>query len=359
MNTVKKQHFILSGGGTGGHINPAIAIAEELLKNPNHSVHFVGAKGKMEMEKVPAAGYQITGLPIRGYQRGQLKANLLLPFQVFFSLMKSFFLLKKQKPKAVIGTGGYASAPVAFMASLLGIPVFLQEQNSYPGLVNRLVSKRAKTIFTAYPEMEKFFPKTEVILSGNPLKNNILDSLSETAESQNIQVFIMGGSLGAKAINTFVIEHLEQIKQTPYQWLWQCGKSGFEASEKALSEHQDINNIKLQSFISNMGEAYAKSSVVLCRAGALSISELALVNKAIVFVPSPNVTDNHQYKNAKVLADAEACLLVEEPDLTSFFDDFLTFIDDLERQNRLKTNLKAFAKPEASQTIVEHIYSKL
>ena len=358
----KNNHYILSGGGTGGHIYPAIAIAEELLKHKDTSVHFVGALGKMEMEKVPKAGYDITGMPIRGLQRGKIVENLKLPFLLVSSLIKSYRLLKKQKPKAVIGTGGYASAPVAMMASLLKIPVFLQEQNSYPGLVNRKISKYAKCIFTAYPNMEVFFPGAKVMETGNPLRKDLINQLVDSKpieKKADKTVLVLGGSLGAKSINTFFKQHIpEMIKASDTRWIWQCGKLYLENCKAELAKHTS-QNIELYDFIYNMSEVYNQADIVICRAGALTVSEIALLNKPAVFIPSPNVTDNHQFKNAKVLADKDACILIEENELEAHFSTILNLVSDRMQKSILKENLRMFSKPEASKDIVTQIQSTL
>lgn len=355
--TQKTNHYILSGGGTGGHIYPAIAIAEELLKQPETSVHFVGALGKMEMEKIPKEGFEITGMPIRGFQRGKIITNLKLPFLLVYSLIKSFFLLKKQKPKAVIGTGGYASAPVAMVASFLNIPVYLQEQNSFPGLVNRKVSKFAKYVFSAYPNMDKYFA-CEVVETGNPLRGKLIESIrsDETkSESSKKTILILGGSLGARSINSFFMDHLDQMRELKdIQWIWQCGKLYKSDCETAVNKSKS-SNIELHDFIYNMPDVYAQADVIICRAGALTVSEIALTNKPAIFIPSPNVTDNHQYKNAKVLADKGACRLIEEKELSEKFEEIVEFVYNTENQQAIKTELKAFSKPNASESIVKYI----
>lgn len=358
----KNNHFILSGGGTGGHIYPAIAIAEELLKSEDVSVHFVGALGKMEMEKIPKAGYTITGMPIRGFQRGKILVNLKLPFLLISSLIKSYKLLKKQKPVAVIGTGGYASAPMAIMAARLDIPVFLQEQNSFPGLVNRKVSKYAKSVFTAYPVMEKYFPNTKVIETGNPLRQQLMESLTlnnSKEASTKKTILILGGSLGARSINTFFVDHLDAMKaEKDIQWIWQCGKGYLENCRKELQK-SGASNIELHDFIYNMPDVYNQSDLVICRAGALTVSEIALLNIPAIFIPSPNVTDNHQYKNAKVLADKEACILIEENELNSKFDSIINLVGNAKKLESIKQNLETFSKPNASKDIVTFINANL
>lgn len=358
----KNNHYILCGGGTGGHIYPAIAIAEELLTYPDTSVHFVGALGKMEMEKVPKAGYNITGMPIRGLQRGKIVENLKLPFQLLSSLIKSYRLLKKQKPKAVIGTGGYASAPIAIVASMLKIPVFLQEQNSFPGLVNRKISKYAQRIFTAYPNMERFFPGTTVLETGNPLRKELMNKImNASTESQSAKktVLVLGGSLGARSINNFFKAHIEAMSQeSDINWIWQCGKLYLDDCKAELAKHTSTN-IELHDFIYNMSEVYNQADLVICRAGALTVSEIALLNKPTLFIPSPNVTDNHQYKNAKVLADKKACVLVEEKDLEHQFPTIVNLVNNEGEKAILKENLKLFSKPNASSDIVNTIQKVL
>lgn len=358
----KNNHYILCGGGTGGHIYPAIAIAEELLTHPDTSVHFVGALGKMEMEKVPKAGYEITGMPIRGLQRGKIIENLKLPFQLLSSLIKSYRLLKKQKPKAIIGTGGYASAPIAIVASILNIPVFLQEQNSFPGLVNRKISKYAKRIFTAYPNMERFFPGATVCETGNPLRKDLINQLTNTKKTDSKSpktVLVLGGSLGARSINTFFKAQIEpMIQEADIHWIWQCGKLYLDNCKAELAKHSSTN-IELHDFIYNMSEVYNQADLVICRAGALTVSEIALLNKPTLFIPSPNVTDNHQYKNAKVLADKGACVLVEEIQLETQFQNIVALVNNEKQKESLKTQLIPFSKPNASRDIVNAIHAAL
>jgi len=359
----KNNHYILCGGGTGGHIYPAIAIAEELLTYPETSVHFVGALGKMEMEKVPKAGYNITGMPIRGLQRGKIIENLKLPFQLLASLIKSYKLLKRQKPKAIIGTGGYASAPIAIVASVLKIPVFLQEQNSFPGLVNRKISKYAKCIFTAYPNMEKFFPTSKIHETGNPLRKDLINQLVSTKSQEttksNKTILVLGGSLGARSINSFFKTEIpNMIQQSDIHWIWQCGKLYLEDCKAELAKYNS-NNIELHDFIYNMSEVYNQADLVICRAGALTVSEIALLNKPTIFIPSPNVTDNHQYKNAKVLADKDACVLIEETNLEGQFSRIVELVNNQKEKDIIKKQLTRFSKPNASKDIVNAIHLAL
>jgi UDP-N-acetylglucosamine--N-acetylmuramyl-(pentapeptide) pyrophosphoryl-undecaprenol N-acetylglucosamine transferase len=358
----KQNHFILSGGGTGGHIYPALAIAEALEAYPNTSVSFVGALGKMEMEKIPQAGYKILGLPIRGLQRGKIWANLSLPFRIITSLTKSYFHLKKVQPKAVIGTGGYASAPIALVASWLKIPVYLQEQNSFPGLVNRKMAKYAQKVFVAYPNMDRFFPENKIIYSGNPIRKNILEKLQVKTENQTStpKLLILGGSLGARSINDFFIQHIETLAKESIEIQWQCGKLYEKQCKDAWEKAGRPENIHIQAFIQNMAEAYAQAHLVLCRAGALTVSEIALMQKPAIFVPSPNVTDNHQYKNALALAEKNAALLWEEKQLKEehSLQYLLTTLEDQELQGKLKSEIVQFSKSKASEEIAKQILQK-
>jgi UDP-N-acetylglucosamine--N-acetylmuramyl-(pentapeptide) pyrophosphoryl-undecaprenol N-acetylglucosamine transferase len=357
MKTKTEVKYLISGGGTGGHIYPAVAIAQALEEKENAEVLFVGAKGKMEMEKIPSLGYSIVGLPIRGFQRGKIMANLLLPFRLLISLCKSFFLIKKHKPKAVVGTGGYASAPLVMMASVMKIPVFLQEQNSFPGLVNRKMVRFAKKIFVAYDGLEKFFPKSKIDITGNPIRTNIVKELTKKQEiSKSTQrILILGGSLGAKALNDFVSSNIEQIKSSDTEWVWQCGKGYTQQCEDILAKHGNPNQIQLKPFIQDMAKEYALADVVLCRSGALTVSEIALAGCATVFVPSPNVTDNHQYHNAKSIAEKEGCILLPEKELSGFYDSLISLVNDEKRKESLKANLAQFSKPTASVDIAQII----
>lgn len=349
-----KDKYIVSGGGTGGHIYPALAIAEILQNEYDAEILFVGATGKMEMEKVPHAGFKIKGLPIRGFQRGSIIKNISLPFRLIWSLVLSFFLLLKQKPKAVIGTGGYASAPLVIMASLLKIPVYLQEQNSFPGMVNRKMVRFANKIFVAYPNMNRFFPSSKIVETGNPIRSVIIENFKKVENTtQNKKVcLVLGGSLGARAINNFFIDNIKTIKEEDFDVVWQCGASYYEKCKEELEKNGNPKNIKLFAFIKDMATEYSKATIVVCRSGALTVSEIALVNKPTIFIPSPNVTDNHQYHNAKSIADYKACKLVAEKDLDSFYPTMVDFLKNESLQNNIKENLQQFSRPEASKDIV-------
>lgn len=352
---MSNYRFILSGGGTGGHIYPAIAIADGLKKAyPEASFLFVGALGKMEMQKVPAAGYQIKGLWITGLSRTWSLSLLLFPFKLWFSLVHSLFILLSFKPSAVIGTGGYASAPLLKMAQILGYPTLIQEQNSYAGITNKWLAKKAKAICVAYPNMERYFPKESICITGNPIRANIAAQLplKETAlsffglKTKQPVLLVLGGSSGAKKINEYIGSALAYFEQKGIQILWQCGHLYYESYKK----HQS-NAVKVNKFINQMPMAYAAADVVVSRAGAGAISELMLVGKPTMFVPSPNVAEDHQTKNAKAMAALGAGILVREKDLPQQFK--LAFESLLQQDTSITAlTMKAAAKPNATAAIV-------
>ena len=358
---MKKQKFILSGGGTGGHIYPAIAIAEELKKHhPQAEFLFVGAKDRMEMEKVPAAGYQIKGLWISGLQRKLTFKNLMFPIKLMFSLLKSNQIIKDFKPTAVIGTGGFASGPLLKVANKKKIPTVLQEQNSYAGITNKWLAKEASKICVAYENMERYFPENKIVLTGNPVRKDLLDinSKREKAKkhfklnSTKKTILILGGSLGAKKINETIAENIDFFKQENAQLIWQCGKLYYED----FSKYEEENTVQVHQFLNKMDLAYAAADIIISRAGAISVSELCIVGKPVVFIPSPNVAEDHQTKNAKALVDKNAALVIKENEIDekfqSVFKEILT-AEDL--QNQLSKNIKKIAKPEATQAIVNEI----
>ena len=353
--------FILSGGGTGGHIYPALAIANELkLRFPNAEFLFVGAQDKMEMQKVPLAGYQIEGLWIAGLQRKITFSNLMFPIKVLDSLRKSRAILKKFKPNVVIGTGGFASGPLLQVANSMNIPTLIQEQNSYPGITNKLLSKKAKTICVAYQNLERFFPQDKLVLTGNPVRQDILDINSKRTEALSYfnldankkTVLVLGGSLGARRINELIASKLDFFAQNNLQVFWQCG-NGYMAAYKHFSEQE---NVQVVSFIDRMDLIYAAADFVISRAGASSVSELCLVAKPTIFIPSPNVAEDHQTKNAQAIADKKGAILIKENELDQKFDDeFNKLIRDENLQRSLSENIKNLAKPNATKDIVEEI----
>lgn len=355
-------NLIISGGGTGGHIYPAISIADRLTKKINNcNILFVGAKNKMEMKKVPENGYKIIGLYISGLQRNfNLHLNILLPFKIVFSLLHSLIILVRNKPKIVIGTGGYASGPIMYVASLLGIPVFIQEQNSYPGLTNRILSKYAKKIFVAYDGMDKYFDNSKIVVSGNPIRKSIknisLKNKSDYLKSLNFKkdlqtILFLGGSLGADRLNRFVKDNVDFFKKNDLQVILQCGSRYFDTYKFLNNSH-----IKILPFIKEMDKVFSSADIIISRSGASIISELCFVGKPVIFIPSPNVADNHQSKNAKKLYELGAAEYVEEDEvdykLTSIINKIL--VSEVYRDS-LSEKIKTLSKPNASKIIVNEI----
>ena len=354
------KKFILSGGGTGGHIYPAIAIADELKKRyPDAEFLFVGANDRMEMQRVPQAGYSIKGLQIAGIQRKLSLKNLLLPFKLLKSLYQARQIIQKFQPDAVIGTGGYASAPTLKAAQWLKVPYFIQEQNSFAGITNKWVSKKANKIFVAYQNMEKFFPKAKIQITGNPIREGlttIQDKNKNAFESFSLNenkftLLVLGGSLGAKSINQLISSNLSFFQENEVQILWQCGKFYYDKYKEKQTEM-----VQVRPFIENMNDAYAVADVIISRAGASSVSELCVVGKPVIFVPSPNVAEDHQTKNAQAIADEKAAILIKETELKDNFQKiFLEIFNDKQKRKILSENIKALAKPNATKQIVDEI----
>ncbi|WP_284651499.1 undecaprenyldiphospho-muramoylpentapeptide beta-N-acetylglucosaminyltransferase [Flavobacterium terrisoli] len=358
---MSKLKFILSGGGTGGHIYPAVAIANELKSRfPDAEFLFVGAKDKMEMQKVPQAGYKINGLWIAGLQRKLTLQNAMFPLKLVSSLLTSRQILKSFKPDVVIGTGGFASGPLLQMANSLNIPTVIQEQNSYPGITNKLLSKKANAICVAYENLERFFPKEKIVFTGNPVRQDLLDV--ETKRNDGVAYFnldankktllILGGSLGARRVNQLIAKELDFLLASGVQVFWQCGKLYFD-------EYQHFNeraNVQVVAFIDRMDLIYAAADFVISRAGASSVSELCLVGKPTIFIPSPNVAEDHQTKNAKAIVDKNGALLLKEIELDATFETtFSDLISNEDLQITLSQNIKKLAKPNATKDIVEEI----
>ena len=357
---MRPYNFIISGGGTGGHIYPAVAIANELkLRYPDAKFLFVGANDRMEMEKIPQSGYQIKGLWISGLQRSFSPDNLLFPFKLISSLWESKKIVKSFKPDLAIGTGGYASAPLLKIASSKGIPCVIQEQNSYAGLTNKWLSKNVKKICVAYEQMERYFPADKLCFTGNPVRQDLID-ISDKKEQAishfNLDntkktVLILGGSLGAQRINRLISNHLNYFLKLDVQILWQCGSYYYEI-------YRGIKNdfVQVHSFLNRMDLAYAASDYIISRAGALSVSELCLVGKPVIFIPSPNVSEDHQTKNATSISAKNAAILIKEEDLEKQFKkQFNQLINSENLQSELSKNIKSLAKPNATKDIVEEI----
>ncbi|MEN8912519.1 MAG: undecaprenyldiphospho-muramoylpentapeptide beta-N-acetylglucosaminyltransferase [Polaribacter sp.] len=353
-------NILISGGGTGGHIYPAIAIANELkLRYPNSKFLFVGAKDKMEMEKVPQAGYEIKGLWIAGIQRKITFTNVLFPFKLLSSLLKSRRIIKQFKPNIAIGTGGFASGPALLMASLNKIPTLIQEQNSYPGITNKLLAKKSHKICVAYDHLERFFPADKILKTGNPVRQDLLlihtkrdASLSFFNLNKNKKtVLVLGGSLGARRVNELIESQLDFFNQQNLQVIWQCGK----LYNLAYQKYNDLAHVQVHPFINQMGMAYAASDFIISRAGASSVSELCIVGKPVLFIPSPNVAEDHQTKNAKSVVDHHAAIMIKESELDSFAVVFETLLKDQGKQQSLSENIKALALPSATSDIVNEI----
>ena len=354
--------FILSGGGTGGHIYPAIAIANELKERyPDAEFLFVGASDRMEMDKVPQAGYKIEGLWISGIQRKLTLKNLSFPFKLISSLWKAGRIIRQFKPDVAIGTGGYASGPTLFMANRRGIPTLIQEQNSYPGITNKFLSKKANVISVAYDNLERFFPSDKMVKTGNPVRADLLsihkkEKITEARELYNLKkkrktILILGGSLGARKINELIAENLPFFKEQKVQLLWQCGKLYYEQ----YKQHDEKKHVHVHAFINRMDLAYAAADIIISRAGASSVSELCIVGKPTIFIPSPNVAEDHQTKNAKAISDKHAAILLRESDLETFPILFESLIKDEGKQESLSENIKELASPNATNHIVNQV----
>lgn len=352
--------FILSGGGTGGHIYPAIAIANELKRrHPDAEFLFVGAKDKMEMEKVPAAGYPIEGLWISGLQRKLTVKNLLFPIKLISSLLRARKIVNNFKPHVAIGTGGFASGPLLQMAAKRGIPCVLQEQNSYAGITNKLLAKHAKKICVAYDGMERYFPEEKIVKTGNPVRADLVnlnidkkDALMHFGlEDGKKTLLILGGSLGARRINQLVESKLGFIDKMDMQVIWQCGKLYHEEYKGYESD-----TVRVKAFINQMEFAYAAADIIISRAGAGSVSELCLVGKPVIFVPSPNVAEDHQTKNAEALVAKQAALMIKEKDLDGQFEKvFENLMQSESQQRELAGNIESLAMPKATEQIVDEI----
>lgn len=361
---MKKVNIIISGGGTGGHIFPAIAIANELKKRyPEASILLVGAEGRMEMERIPEAGYEIIGLPVKGLNRKRPLSIFHTAKMLLKSLRIAKKILKKEKPNVVIGVGGYASAAILYQATKMKIPTLIQEQNSYAGLTNKILGKKVDTVCVAYDGMERFFPKNKIVKTGNPVRENLLKQLVNKKEAYsyyNIDpnkktVLIVGGSLGAKTINNSILKNIENFRGKEIQLIWQTGKYYYNSVLESLENKQN-ENIHLYKFLDRMDLAYAVADLVISRAGALSISELSLLNKATILVPSPNVAEDHQTKNAMTLVEKDAAILVSDAlaqeQLVAKIE---SLIFDNEKLRELSQNIANFAQREATEDIVNEV----
>ncbi|WP_103072406.1 undecaprenyldiphospho-muramoylpentapeptide beta-N-acetylglucosaminyltransferase [Aquimarina sediminis] len=357
----KRLKVILSGGGTGGHIYPAIAIANEIKSRyPNTSILFVGAKDRMEMQKVPQAGYEIEGLWISGIQRKLTMSNLLFPIKLLSSLWRSRKIIKKFKPDVAIGTGGFASGPLLKMANSRKIPTILQEQNSFPGITNKWLAKGANKICVAYDNMERFFPKEKIIKTGNPVRQDLLNTNEKRGQAvakynldpQKKTVLIIGGSLGARRVNQLIEKELSFFEGKEVQLLWQCGKLYYSDYKK----YDDRNDVQVHQFLDTMDLAYAASDIIISRAGASSVSELCIVAKPVLFIPSPNVAEDHQTKNARAIVDKGGAVMVKENELEEKFQNVVSeLLESKDKQAELSKAIKELALPNATSDIVDEI----
>lgn len=360
----KKLKILLSGGGTGGHIFPAIAIADEIRKRfPDAEFLFIGANGKMEMEKVPQAGYKIEGIDIAGIDRGNLLSNLGLPFKILKSLSKSKRIIKNFAPDFAVGTGGFASGPALYEASKMGIPIFIQEQNAHAGVTNKILSKKAKAVFTAYPKVEGF-PAEKIKFLGNPIRENIVSGMQKTSHAKEkmgldkdkLTILSVGGSLGSRTLNNAWKSHLKQIVDKDYQLIWQTGKLDYK-DILAETKDTDTRNIQILEFIKDMELAYSAADIIVSRAGAIAISELAVAQKPVLLVPFPFAAEDHQTKNAMNLVEKNAARMVKDSEMQEKFWNTLSEICENENvRKEMSDNLKYFAKPNAAKEIVNEIF---
>lgn len=361
---MKQLKVILSGGGTGGHIFPAVAIANEIKRIvPTVEILFVGALGKMEMEKVPNAGYKIIGVPIAGFQRKFTLSNLKLPFLIIRSMLMTRKIIADFKPDVVVGTGGYASGPLIKVATGKGIPALIQEQNSYAGITNKILSKKAAKICVAYEGMERFFPKEKIIMTGNPVRQDIKDLLSKKEEAYNYfklkpsrkTILVIGGSLGARTINEAIGNNISMFSEKEIQLIWQTGKAYSEKAKEQTAQ-LNANGIFAFDFISRMDLAYACADLVISRAGASSVSELCNTAKPCILVPSPNVAEDHQTKNALALSSKNAAILIKDQDAAqNLVQSSIELISSGDRMKELSVNISKLAFPDSANVIAKEV----
>ena len=357
--------IIVSGGGTGGHIFPAISIANAIkAEHPEAEILFVGAEGRMEMQRVPAAGYEIKGLPICGFDRKNLLKNVVVLYKIWKSQRMAAKIIKEFKPMAVVGVGGYASGPTLNKAASMGIPCLIQEQNSYAGVTNKLLAKKAQKICVAYEGMERFFPAEKIMLTGNPVRQALLETTitkEEALKSFGLDptrktVLLVGGSLGARTINESVLSHLKEIEATDLQFIWQTGKYYSAEIAKKLQELGQPKNIVVTDFVSDMGAAYKAADLVISRAGASSISEFCLIGKPVILVPSPNVAEDHQTKNAMALVNRGAALFVSDADAPEKLISLaIATVGDEEKLKSLSENVLKMALPNSAEIIAKEV----
>lgn len=362
----KNIRIIISGGGTGGHIFPAVSIANAIKEqHPEAEILFVGAEGRMEMQRVPAAGYQIIGLPVAGFDRKHLLKNISVLIKLMKSQIKARRIIKEFKPDAAVGVGGYASGPTLKVAGSMGIPTLIQEQNSYAGVTNKLLAKKACKICVAYEGMERFFDKEKIILTGNPVRQNLLNqqmSREDAIRSFNLDptkktVLIVGGSLGARTINNCVLNGLDQIRQSGVQFIWQTGKFYINEAKEKVGQAENYPMLHTTDFITDMAAAYSAADLVISRAGAGSVSEFCLLGKPVILVPSPNVAEDHQTKNALALVAKDAALYIKDAEASEkLLKTAIETVQQPETLKKLSTNIAKLAFKDSANTIAEEVW---
>ena len=356
--------IIISGGGTGGHIFPAVSIANAIkAKYPEAKILFVGALGRMEMQRVPAAGYEIKGLPICGFDRKHLFKNIAVLFKIWKSQRMAKKIINDFKPMAAVGVGGYASGPTLNVCASKGIPCLIQEQNSYAGVTNKLLAKKADRICVAYEGMERFFPADKIIMTGNPVRQNVLETTVPVEEArkqfglapEKKTILLVGGSLGARTINDSVLQNLDNIAKRDIQFIWQTGKY-YKASIAEQMKGKELPNLKIMDFISDMGAAYKAADLVISRAGASSISEFCLIGKPVILVPSPNVAEDHQTKNAMALVNKDAAIYVKDCEAPGILiDKAINTVTDIQKLNSLSENIKKLGLKNSADVIADEV----
>lgn len=356
--------IIISGGGTGGHIFPAVSIANAIkAKRPDAKILFVGAKGRMEMQRVPAAGYEIKGLPICGFDRKHLLKNFAVLFRIWKSQRMAKKIIKDFKPMAAVGVGGYASGPTLNVCSKKGIPCLIQEQNSYAGVTNKLLAKKAQKICVAYEGMERFFPADKIIMTGNPVRQNVLDTTLSVEEARSMfnlapekkTILLVGGSLGARTINESVLQNLDLIEKSGVQFIWQTGKFYHEDIVNQLKD-KDLPMLHVTDFISDMGAAYKAADLVISRAGASSISEFCLIGKPVILVPSPNVAEDHQTKNTMALVNKDAAIYVKDADAPKvLIQKAIEIVGDASKMASMSENIKKLGLKNSADVIADEV----
>ena len=361
----RNLRIIISGGGTGGHIFPAISIANAIKQlEPTANILFVGALGRMEMQRVPDAGYDIKGLPVCGFDRKHLWKNIKVLYKLWQSRRLAKAIIKEFKPNAAVGVGGYASGPTLNQCASLGVPYLIQEQNSYAGVTNKLLAKRASKICVAYEGMDRFFPSDKIILTGNPVRQNILQNNISKADARKAfqldpekkTILIIGGSLGARTINESILQHLIDIRNSDVQFIWQTGKVYKEAIAKRLKGEEPLANLHVTDFISDMASAYAAADMVISRAGASSISEFCLLGMPVILVPSPNVAEDHQTKNALALVNKQAAVYVKDAEAPEkLINTALSIVNDESKLNELHQNILGMALKNSAERIAEEV----